>query len=89
MVGVGAGLGFGVATIARPALLATRYDTTGFATIASITTVPMIIAKAGAPLAAGALHAAAGSYTHVLIGTAIACLLAAVGIATIPASNVR
>jgi predicted MFS family arabinose efflux permease len=83
------GLGFGVATIARPALLAARYDTTGFATIAGITTVPMTVAKAGAPLAAAMLRAATGGYTPVLIAAAVACLLAAVGIAAIPASNVR
>jgi predicted MFS family arabinose efflux permease len=82
------GLGFGVATIARPALLATRYDTTGFATIAGITTVPMTIAKAGAPLAAAALHAAADSYTPILLATAVACLIAAAGIAVTPTSAV-
>lgn len=75
------GLGFGVATIARPALLAARYDTTGFATIAGITTVPMTIAKASAPLAAAALHTTAHSYTPVLIAVTAACLVAAVGIA--------
>jgi len=75
------GLGFGVATIARPALLAARYDTTGFATITGITTVPMTIAKASAPLAAAALHTAAHSYTPVLVTIAAACLVAAVGIA--------
>jgi MFS family permease len=81
------GLGFGVATIARPALLASRYDTTGFATIAGITTVPTTIAKAGAPLAAAALHTTAGSYTPVLLATAAACLLAAAGIAATPTSG--
>jgi hypothetical protein len=74
------GLGFGVATIARPALLANRYDTTGFATITGLTTVPMTIAKAAAPLAAAALHTATNSYTPVLIAVAVACLTAAIGI---------
>jgi predicted MFS family arabinose efflux permease len=74
------GLGFGVATIARPALLAARYDTTGFATITGITTVPMTIAKAAAPLAAAALHTASGTYTPVLAAIAACCLLAATGI---------
>jgi MFS family permease len=78
------GLGFGVATIARPTLLAARYDTTGFATITGITTVPMTIAKAGAPLAAAALHTAAHSYTPVLAAVAAACLVAAAGILATP-----
>jgi predicted MFS family arabinose efflux permease len=51
------GLGFGVATIARPTMLAVRYDTRGYATISGMLTVPMTIAKAGAPPDA---HAAIG-----------------------------
>jgi predicted MFS family arabinose efflux permease len=74
------GLGFGVATIARPALLATRYNTTGFATITGITTIPMTIAKAGAPLAAAALHTAAHSYTPVLAAVSVCCAVAAAAI---------
>jgi MFS family permease len=86
IVGVtGFGLGFGVATIARPAVLAARYGTTGYATIAGLLTVPMTIAKAGAPLAAAALHTATRTYTPVLVATAIGCLIAAVGLAAIPA----
>lgn len=81
---IGFGLGFGVATIARPALLAARYDTAGFATITGLTTVPLTIAKAGAPVAAAALHAATGSYTPVLIAAAAACVVAAAGMATMP-----
>ncbi|WP_020519092.1 MFS transporter [Catelliglobosispora koreensis] len=49
------GLGFGVATIARPALLAARYGTTRYATIAGVMTVPVTLGKAGAPLAAAAV----------------------------------
>jgi predicted MFS family arabinose efflux permease len=49
------GLGFGVATIARPAILADRYGTSGYATIAATMAMPVTLAKAGAPLAAAAL----------------------------------
>ncbi|GIH03662.1 MFS transporter [Rhizocola hellebori] len=49
------GLGFGVATIARPAILAARYGTSRYATIAGIMTMPITLAKAGAPLAAAAV----------------------------------
>jgi MFS family permease len=67
------GLGFGVATIARPAILADRYGTHRYATIAATTAVPMTLAKAGAPLAAAAL-----GNNQFLRWAAGACLLAAV-----------
>jgi MFS family permease len=66
------GLGFGVATIARPAILANRYGTHRYATIAATMAVPMAVAKAGAPLAAATLGTG-----RFLYGAAAACLLAA------------
>jgi MFS family permease len=75
---IGFGLGFGVAAIAKPVLLADRYDTRRYATIAGTIVVPMTIAKAGAPLAAAALHTASGTYTGVLLATAMLCAVAAV-----------
>jgi MFS family permease len=68
----GFGLGFGVATIARPAVLADRYGTHRYATIAATMTVPITLAKAGAPLAAAA--AGGGQF---LTWAAAVCLLAA------------
>ncbi len=67
------GLGFGVATIARPAILADRYGNHRYATIAATMTVPITLAKAGAPLAAAALGGG-----RFLTWAAAACLLAAV-----------
>jgi hypothetical protein len=49
------GLGFGVATIARPAILAARYGTARYATIAAAMTVPVTLSKATAPLGAALL----------------------------------
>jgi len=66
------GLGFGVATIARPAILADRYGTHRYATIAATMTVAMTLAKAGAPLAAAGLGTG-----RFLPWAAAACLLAA------------
>jgi MFS family permease len=66
------GLGFGVATIARPAILADRYGTHRYATIAATMTVPITIAKAGGPLAAAAFGSG-----RFLTAAAVACLLAA------------
>ena len=61
-------------------MLAARYDTTGYATISGILTVPLTIAKAAAPLGAAALYTNTGSYTPVLAATAAACLIASVAI---------
>jgi MFS family permease len=46
------GLGFGVASIAKPAIVADRYGTARYATIAATMTVPITLARAFAPLAA-------------------------------------
>ncbi|WP_144128223.1 MFS transporter [Catellatospora sichuanensis] len=83
------GTGFGVGTIARPAILAERYGTTGYATIASALTLPTTIAKATTPLAAAAAYAVAGSYVPVLAAVAIACAIAAtaLGLARGPAMS--
>jgi predicted MFS family arabinose efflux permease len=77
---IGFGLGFGVATIARPALLAARYGTTGYATVSGTLTVPITAAKAGAPLAAALLYGLTGNYTPVLVAVAIACGVAAAAV---------
>jgi predicted MFS family arabinose efflux permease len=78
---IGFGLGFGVATIARPVLLADRYDTRRYATIAGLLVLPMTLAKATAPLAAAALYARTGTYTPVFVLTGVACAVAAAAIA--------
>ena len=66
------GIGFGVATIARPAILAARYGSARYATIAGTLTLPMTIAKAGAPLGAALLAPAMS-----MAVAAAACLSAA------------
>ncbi|MCX4471563.1 MFS transporter [Micromonospora sp. NBC_01655] len=80
---IGFGLGFGVATIAKPVLLAERYDTGRYATLAGILVVPMTLAKAAGPLAAAALQATTGSYAPVLAAVASCCAVAAVAIAAV------
>ena len=67
------GVGFGVATIAKPAILAERYGTTRYATIAGTLAVPITLAKAVAPMAAALL--APRSF---MILAAAACLVASV-----------
>lgn len=75
------GLGFGISSLATPALLADRYGTTAYATIAGTLSIPITLAGACAPLAAATLHAAAG-YALVLLAVGTSCLIAAVGITT-------
>ncbi|WP_281179751.1 MFS transporter [Actinoplanes subtropicus] len=74
---VGFGLGFGVATIAKPVLLAERYDTRRYATIAGAMVVPVTVAKATAPLGAAWLASSGGGYAAVFAGVGLAGLLAA------------
>ncbi|WP_433500731.1 MFS transporter [Sphaerimonospora sp. CA-214678] len=69
------GLGFGVATIARPALLAERYGTTAYGSVSGALALPVIVAKACAPLLAATLVPAIG-YSRVMAGVALACTLA-------------
>ncbi|MEU8223326.1 MFS transporter [Kribbella sp. NPDC048915] len=74
------GLGFGVASIAKPAILLDRYGDRGYATIAGILGTPTTIAGATAPLAAAALATAVG-YTPLVLSAATACVIAGIGLA--------
>ncbi|GAA0933508.1 MFS transporter [Kribbella koreensis] len=69
------GLGFGVASIATPAILLDRYGDEGYATIAGILGTPTTISRATAPLAAAALTAITG-YRPLILGAAAACITA-------------
>jgi len=83
----GFGLGFGVAAIAKPVLLADRYDNRRYATIAGLLVVPMTIAKATAPLAAAWLHTTAHGYAGVFAATALICLVAAAALIVVRTSS--
>ncbi len=74
------GLGFGVASLAVPPLLAQRYGVTAYATVAGILAVPVTLARASAPLAATALLRPGGGYPPLFVGIGGACLVAAAGI---------
>ncbi|WP_433007942.1 MFS transporter [Kribbella sp. CA-294648] len=69
------GLGFGVASIATPAILLDRYGATGYATIAGTLATPVLIARAAAPLG-GALLAATAGYRPLVLLVAAACIIA-------------
>jgi predicted MFS family arabinose efflux permease len=69
------GLGYGVATIARPAIVADRYGTANYATIAAAMTLPITLSRALAPLAAASVPSKAFLITAGLICVTSAVLL--------------
>lgn len=75
------GLGFGVGTIARPALLADAFGTRDYATRAALSGVAMTAAKTVGPFAAGLVRTMSGSYTGVLVVLVGVCALAALAVA--------
>ncbi|MEU7613909.1 MFS transporter [Micromonospora sp. NPDC049204] len=79
---VGFGLGFGITSLATPALLADRYGTTAYASVAGRLAAPVTIAKATAPLAAAVLLHTTGGYMPLLVVAATCCALAAIGMTT-------
>jgi MFS family permease len=78
------GLGYGVATIARPAIVADRYGTANYATIAATMTLPVTLSRALAPLAAAAVAPNA-----FLISAGLICLISAVLLAGVQPPVVR
>ncbi|TCN41161.1 putative MFS family arabinose efflux permease [Kribbella orskensis] len=74
------GLGFGVASIAIPAILLDRYGDQNYATIAGILSTPITIARATAPLGAAVIATTVG-YRSLILATAAICLTAAAALA--------
>ncbi|MBB5867005.1 putative MFS family arabinose efflux permease [Allocatelliglobosispora scoriae] len=70
------GLGFGVSTLTRPALLTERYGTAAFGTLTGTLQLPLELVKAGTPVAAAAV-ATLGHYGLVMAGVAVCCLVSA------------
>jgi predicted MFS family arabinose efflux permease len=81
------GFGFGVSTIARPLMVAGRYGVAGYATLAGLQAAMLMVSKAGAPLAAAWLQATSGSYTPVMVVSAVASLLGAGGLVVLGRSG--
>ncbi len=69
------GLGFGVGTIARPAIVAQRYGTADYGAISGTLTVPCTLAKAAAPLAAAGLDG-----DTLMAAVAVLCLCGALAL---------
>lgn len=73
------GLGFGVATIARPAIVADRYGTAAYASLSGALALPIIVAKAIAPLAAAGIAEVSG-YPAVMGVVAAFCVAGALSL---------
>lgn len=71
------GIGFGVGTIARPALVARRFGVTRFATLAGLLGLITTLATTAGPVAAGIARTLTGSYAPVLVGILGLCTAAA------------
>lgn len=71
------GLGFGVGTIARPALVAESFGVVRYATLAGLLGAVTTVATTLGPVAAGAVRTTTGSYTLVLVALVVVCALAA------------
>ncbi|MFI6299671.1 MFS transporter [Nonomuraea sp. NPDC050790] len=69
------GLGFGVATIARPALLAERYGTAAYASISGALALPITVSKAVAPPLAALM-----GFPLAMLAVAACCLAGTVGL---------
>ena len=70
------GLGFGVGTIARPALVVAEYGVARYATLSALMGLALTAAKVVGPFAAGAARTAGGDYAVVLLGLVVVSLLA-------------
>jgi predicted MFS family arabinose efflux permease len=83
------GIGFGVATVAKPALLADRYGVVAYATLSGVLGAFLMTTKALAPLGAAWLHDMAGSYTPVMLICAVTGVLGALGLVVVGRHRVR
>lgn len=71
------GLGFGVSTLATPAILLDRYGAAGYGTISGALATPVLAARAIGPLGAALLATTAG-YRYTMVPVALACVAASV-----------
>jgi hypothetical protein len=71
------GVGFGVGTIARPALLAHSFGVARYATLAGLVTLITTLATTAGPFAAGLARTLTGSYVPALVAVLVLCVAAA------------
>jgi len=74
---VGFGIGFGVATIARPAIVADAYGVSRYATVSAVMGLALVLAKVAGPVSVGASRTATGGYAPALAGLVVVTLASA------------
>jgi MFS family permease len=70
------GLGAGLVSLTRAALVADVYGLHAYASINGVLALPLTIARAGAPVAAAALRTATGTYQLVFVAVALCSMIA-------------
>jgi MFS family permease len=75
------GLGVGLISLSRAALVADLYGVAAYASINGVLALPITLARAAAPVTAAALHAATGSYRLVMVAVALSSLVASLAMA--------
>jgi cyanate permease len=74
------GVGFGVATIARPAIVADDYGVARYATVSAVMSLALVAAKVLGPVTVGASRTATGDYTAALIALVAVTLASALAL---------
>jgi predicted MFS family arabinose efflux permease len=74
------GLGFGVGTIARPALVVEAYGVARFATVSALMGLALAAAKVAGPVSVGASRTATGSYDGALVALVVVTLASALAL---------
>jgi predicted MFS family arabinose efflux permease len=74
------GLGFGVGTIARPALVVEAYGVASFATVSALMGLALAAAKVAGPISVGASRTATGSYDGALVALVVVTLASALAL---------
>ena len=74
------GIGFGVGTVARPALLAHAFGVARYATLSGLLALVITLATTLGPVTAGAARTTTGTYGPVLIFVGVLCGVAALGL---------
>jgi MFS family permease len=74
------GLGFGVGTIARPAVVVETYGVARYATVSALMGLALTLAKVAGPVSVGAARTTTGAYSSALVGLVVVTLASAGGL---------
>jgi cyanate permease len=74
------GLGFGVGTIARPALVVESYGVARYATVSALMGLALSVSKVVGPVAVGASRTASGGYAAALVALVVVTLASALAL---------